>query len=106
VTTEGKLFLNGCHLLRGHDSGVLIRDGGQALLQACVVSGNAGAGVSVGFRSVLAALSSSINDNARYAVEVSAGGTAKVEDSDLTGNGLGPWDVEYGAEVESERNRD
>jgi hypothetical protein len=29
-----------------------------------------------------------------------------VEDSELTGNGLGPWDVEYGAEVESVGNLD
>ena len=106
VTTRGRLFLNGCAVRQGQDSGVLIRDGGQALLRSCVVSGNAGAGVSVGEGSVLAALASRINDNARYAVEVSAGATARVEDSDLTGNGLGPWDVEYGAEVESERNID
>jgi hypothetical protein len=106
VTTRGRLFLNGCGLRQGHDSGVFIRDGGQALLQRCVVSGNGGAGVSVGAQSVLSALASHINDNARYAVEVSAGGTARVEDSDLTGNVLGAWDVEYGAEVESERNRD
>ncbi|MBA3240177.1 MAG: right-handed parallel beta-helix repeat-containing protein [Acidobacteria bacterium] len=105
VTTQGRLFLNDCGVRHGQDSGVLIRDEGQALLQACVVSGNASAGVSVGGQSVLVARASHINDNARYAVEVSAGGTARVEDSDLSGNGLGPWDVEYGAEVESERNR-
>lgn len=106
VTTRGRLFLNDCRVHDGQDSGVLIRDGGQALLQACIVSGNAGAGVSVGRESVLAALGSHINGNARYAVEVAAGGTARVEDSDLTGNGLGPWDVEDGAAVESERNSD
>lgn len=106
VTTRGRLFLNNCRVRDGHDSGVLIRDGGQALLQACIVSGNAGAGVSVGGESVLAALASHINGNARYAVEVAAGGTARVEDSDLTGNGLGPWDVEHGAKVESEHNAD
>lgn len=106
VTTRGRLFLNDCGVHDGQDSGVLIRDGGQALLQACIVSSNAGAGVSVGGESVLAALGSHINGNARYAVEVAAGGTARVEDSDLTGNGLGPWDVEDGAAVESERNSD
>ncbi|HEX8500910.1 MAG TPA: right-handed parallel beta-helix repeat-containing protein [Pyrinomonadaceae bacterium] len=106
VTTRGRLFLDGCRVRDGHDSGVLVREGGQALLQSCVVSGNAGAGASVGDQSVLAALTSGLNANARYAVEVSAGGTARVEDSDLTGNGLGPWDVEYGAAVESEGNLD
>jgi hypothetical protein len=106
ATTGGKLFLNNCHVRSGRDSGVFIRDGGQALLRACVVGGNAGAGASVGDGSVLAVLASRINDNTRYAVEVAAGGTARVEDSDLTGNGLGPWDVEYGAEVESEGNLD
>jgi F-box protein 11 len=106
VTTRGKLFLSGCHLLRGRDSGVLAHEGGEVLLKECVVSDNAGAGVSVGGQSVLAALASRINGNARYAVEASAGATVRVEDSDLTGNGLGPWDVEYGAEVESERNLD
>src|SRR5215207_5895797 len=106
VTTGGRLFLNGCHVLQGRDSGVLVRDGGQALLRECVISGNAGAGVSVGGRSVLAALASRINDNARYGVEASAGATVRVEDSDLTGNGLGPWGVGDGAEVESVRNLD
>ncbi|MET0623459.1 MAG: right-handed parallel beta-helix repeat-containing protein [Pyrinomonadaceae bacterium] len=106
VTTRGRLFLNDCRVRDGQDSGVLIRDGGQALLQACSVSGNSGAGVSVGGESVLAVLASHINGNARHAVEVAAGATARVEDSDLTGNGMGPWDVEYGAEVESARNTD
>ncbi|HEX8146703.1 MAG TPA: right-handed parallel beta-helix repeat-containing protein [Pyrinomonadaceae bacterium] len=106
VTTRGRLFLNNCRVRDGQDSGVNIREGGQALLQACLVGGNSGAGVSVGGESVLAALASHINGNARYAVEVAAGGTARVEDSDLTGNGLGAWDVEYGAEVESARNTD
>ena len=106
VMTGGRLFLNGCEVRRGHDSGVIALDGGQALLQACAVSGNAGAGASVGSDSVLAVLSSRINDNARFAVEVAAGATARVEDTDLTGNGLGPWDVGDGAQVESERNLD
>jgi hypothetical protein len=106
VTTRGRLFLNDCRVRDGRDSGVLIREGGRALLRACVVSGNAGAGASVGGESVLAVLGSHVNGNARHAIEVSAGGTAKVEDSDLTGNGLGPWDVEHGAGVESERNLD
>jgi hypothetical protein len=106
VTTRGKLFLDNCRIHHSHDSGVHVRDGGQALLQTCVVERNAGAGVSVGANSVLAVLTSQIKENARYAVEVSAGATARVEDTDLTGNGLGPWNVEYGAEVESARNRD
>jgi hypothetical protein len=106
VTTGGRLFLSGCRLQRGQDSGVYVRDGGQALLQSCTVIGNAGAGASVGSASVLAVLSSQINDNARFAVEVAAGASARVEDTDLTGNGLGPWDVEDGAQVESERNLD
>jgi hypothetical protein len=104
VTTRGRLFLNDCRVRDGHASGILIREGGQVLLQACAVGGNAGAGVSVGAESVLAVLGSFINDNARHGVEVASGATARVEDSDLTGNGLGPWDVESGAQVESERN--
>lgn len=106
VTTGGKLFLNGCRIRTGRASGVIARDGGQALLQACVVSGNAGSGASAGAGSVLAVLASEINDNARFAVEVAAGASARVEDTDLTGNGLGPWDIERGATVESERNRE
>lgn len=106
VTTRGRLLLNNCRVHHGRDSGVFILDGGQALLQACGVAGNGGAGVSVGADSVLAVLASQINENARFAVEVSAGATARVEDSDLTGNALGAWDVESGASVESERNRD
>jgi hypothetical protein len=106
VTTQGRLFLSGCHIHGGHDSGVLIRDGGQALLQGCEVHDNAGSGVSVGAGSVLAVIESTIHDNARYGIEAAAGATARVEGSDLTGNGLGPWSVEYGAQIESERNLD
>jgi hypothetical protein len=106
VTTRGRLFLDDCRVRDSNASGIFIREGGRVLLQACAVGGNAGAGVSVGAESVLAVLGSSINDNARFGVEVASGATARVEDSDLTGNGLGPWDVEYGAEVESERNID
>jgi hypothetical protein len=62
--------------------------------------------VSVGDGSVLAVLASEIKDNARSAVEVSAGATARVEDTDLTGNGLGPWGAEDGANIESARNLD
>ncbi|HEX8189932.1 MAG TPA: right-handed parallel beta-helix repeat-containing protein [Pyrinomonadaceae bacterium] len=104
VTTRGKLFLSGCRIHGGNDSGVYVREGGQALLRGCEINDNAGAGASVGAGSVLAVVESSIYDNARYAVEAASGATARVEDSDLTGNGLGPWGVEYGAEVESERN--
>ena len=104
VTTRGRLFLKDCRVHDGNASGILIREGGQVLLQACAVGGNAGAGVSVGAESVLAVLDSLINDNARFGVEVASGANARVEDSDLTGNGLGSWDVEYGAQVESERN--
>jgi hypothetical protein len=106
VTTRGRLFLNGCRIHGSHDSGVMLREGGQALLQGCEVGDNSASGVSVGSDSVLAVIGSTIYDNARFGVEVAAGATARVEDSDLTGNGLGPWDVEYGAEVESERNID
>jgi hypothetical protein len=62
--------------------------------------------VSVGAGSVLAVIESTIHDNARYGIEAAAGATARVEGSDLTGNGLGPWSVEYGAQIESERNLD
>jgi len=55
---------------------------------------------------VLAAIECTIHDNGRFAVEAVGGATVRVEDSDLTGNVLGPWGVEYGAEVESERNID
>jgi hypothetical protein len=106
VTTNGRLFLNGCRVHHSHALGVFIRDGGEALLQTCVVSGNAGTGVSAGTGSVLAVLTSQINDNARFAIEVSAGATARVEDTDLTGNLLGAWDVEHGANIEAERNHD
>ena len=106
VTTRGKLFLDGCRVRDGRGVGVLAREGGQALLQGCVVSGHADTGVSVGAHSVLAVLASRINDNAGHAVRIESGATARVEDSDLTGNRLGPWDVEEGAGVESERNRD
>jgi hypothetical protein len=106
VTKRGRLFLNGCRIHGGQDSGVLAGEGGQALLQGCEVSDNSGSGASAGAGSVLAVIGSTIYDNARYGVEVAAGATARVEDSDLTGNGLGPWGVEDGAEVESERNLD
>jgi hypothetical protein len=106
VTSGGRLFLNGCHIHGGQDSGVLVREGGQALLRGCEVDDNSGSGVSVGAGSVLAVIESTIHDNARFGVEAATGATARVEDSELTGNGLGPWDVEYGARVESERNID
>jgi len=106
VTTRGRLFLSGCRVHGGNDSGVFVRDGGQALLRGCDIHDNAGSGASVGDGSVLAVVESSIYDNARFAVEVAPRATARVEDSDLSGNGLGPWDVGYGAEVVSERNRD
>lgn len=106
VTTRGRLFLNGCRVHGGNDSGVSLREGGQALLRGCDVIDNAGSGASVGAGSVLAVVETNINDNARFAVEAASGATARVEDSDLTGNGMGPWGVEYGAEVESERNLD
>ena len=106
VTSRGRLFLNGCHVHDGKDVGVLVRDGGQALLQGCEVNDNSGSGASVGDGSVLAVIESALRDNARFGVEAAAGSTARVEDTELTGNGLGPWGVEYGAAVESERNLD
>jgi len=106
ATTRGRLFLSGCRIHGGGDSGVYVREEGQALLRGCEVNDNAASGVSVGAGSVLAVVESSIYDNARFAVEAASGADVRVEDSDLTGNGLGPWDVEYGARVESERNRD
>jgi hypothetical protein len=106
VTTRGRLSLSGCRVHGGNDSGVLIREGGRALLRGCDVSDNAASGASVGAGSALAVAESSIYDNARYAVEAAAGANVRAEDSDLRGNGLGPWGLEYGAEVESERNLD
>lgn len=106
VTTRGKLFLSDCSIHGGGDSGVNVREGGQALLRGCEVNDNAASGASVGAGSVLAVVESAIYDNARFAVEAASGATVRVEDSDLTGNGLGPWDVERGAQVESERNKE
>ncbi|HYO64389.1 MAG TPA: right-handed parallel beta-helix repeat-containing protein [Pyrinomonadaceae bacterium] len=104
VTTRGRLFLDGCRVRRGRDSGVFLRDEGQALLKDCDVSEHADSGATVGAGSVLAVLSSRVNGNARFAVRVAEGATARVEDSDLSGNGLGAWDTERGANVEAERN--
>jgi nitrous oxidase accessory protein NosD len=106
VTTLGRLFLSNCRVYRGNDSGVFAHDRGRALLRGCEVNDNAGSGVAVGAGSVLAAVECTIHDNGRFAVEAAAGATVRVEGSDLTGNGLGSWGLEYGAEVESESNLD
>jgi hypothetical protein len=47
-----------------------------------------------------------VNNNGQVAIKVAEGAAVSVEDSDLTNNLLGPWDVEEGSFVEVERTRE
>lgn len=83
VETEGRLRALRCQIHDGLDSGVFVRRGGQALIQECDIRGNGGAGI-----------------------KVAEGGAASVSGSDLSANRLGAWDVEDGAHLEGEGNRE
>jgi hypothetical protein len=106
VTTRGHLVARQCRLYQSQSSGVFVRDGGQALLEGCTVTHNSGAGVSIGAGAITALRRCQVKENGQVAVQVLEGGALSVEDSDLAGNLLGPWDVEEGALVEAARNRE
>ena len=76
VETEGRLTALRCQIHDGQDSGVFVRDGGQALIQECAVTGNAGAGVAG--RARLAAAPSSAAASTGTATSVSAPRAARL----------------------------
>lgn len=106
VTTRGNLVARDCRIYQGRSFGLYVREGGQALLERCVVKSNAESGVSIGAGALAALRACHINNNGQVALRVSEGGALSVEDSDLSNNLLGPWDVEDGAFVEVERTRE
>jgi hypothetical protein len=106
VTTRGQLVARECKIYQSHSSGVFVREGGQALLEGCAIMHNEGAGVHIGSGAVAAVRRSRVRDNGQVAFRVAQGGALNVEDTDLTDNLLGPWDVEEGAFIESVRNRE
>jgi hypothetical protein len=106
VTTRGHLAARDCKIHQGRSFGLFVREGGKALLERCMIKSNAESGVSIGTGAVAALRGCHVNDNGQVAVKVSEGGAVSVEDSDLSDNLLGPWDVEEGAFVEAERTRE
>ena len=106
ITTRGNLSMRGCKIHHGQNSGVFVYEEGRVLLQDCAVNGNADTGVLIGTGALAAVRGCHIKGNGQVAIKVSEGGAASVEDSDLTDNLLGPWDVEDGAFIEHARNRE
>ncbi|HEX8747168.1 MAG TPA: right-handed parallel beta-helix repeat-containing protein [Pyrinomonadaceae bacterium] len=106
VTTRGNLVARDCKIHQGRSFGLFVREGGKALMERCMIKSNAESGVAIGAGAVAALRGCHVNDNGQVAVKVSEGGAVSVEDSDLTNNLLGPWDVEDGAFVEAERTRE
>lgn len=106
VTTQGNLVARDCKIYQGRSFGLFVGEGGKALLERCLLKSNAESGVAVGAGAVAALRGCHVNDNGQVAVKVSEGGALSVEDSDLSDNLLGPWDVEDGAFVEAERTRE
>lgn len=104
ITTRGNLILRECRIHNGQNSGVFIREEGQALLQSCGVYSNAESGVVIDSTALAAVRVCHIKGNGQVAIKVFEGGTLSVDDSDLTGNSLGSWDVEDGAFIEGARN--
>lgn len=106
VTSHGNLIARDCKIYQGLSFGVYVREAGQALLERCAIKSNAESGVAIGAGAVAALRGCHVNNNGQVAVMVSEGGALSVEDSDLSNNLLGPWDVEDGAFVEMERTRE
>jgi hypothetical protein len=106
VTTQGNLTARDCTIYQSRSFGVYIRDAGQALLERCVIKSNAESGVALGAGAVCALRGCRVNNNGQVAIKVTEGAAVSVEDSDLSNNLLGPWDVEEGAFVEAERTRE
>ncbi|HEX8175652.1 MAG TPA: right-handed parallel beta-helix repeat-containing protein [Pyrinomonadaceae bacterium] len=106
VTTRGNLVARDSKIHQGNSFGLFVREGGKALMERCMIKSNAESGVAIGTGAVAALRGCHVNDNGQVAVKVSEGGAVSVEDSDLSGNLLGPWDVEDGAFVEAERTRE
>ncbi len=106
ITTRGNLSMRECKIHHGQNSGVFVYEEGRVLLQDCAVNSNADTGVLIGTGALAAVHGCHIKGNGQVAIKVSEGGAASVEDSDLTDNLLGPWDVEDGAFIEHARNRE
>ncbi len=106
VTTQGNLTARDCKIYQGRSFGVYVREAGQALLERCVIKSNAESGVAVGAGAIGAVRGCHINNNGQVAIKVMEGAAVSVEDSDLSDNLLGPWDVEEGSFVEVERTRE
>ena len=105
VSLGGSPVLRNCKIHHSNGSGVLIQNKGTILLEECGVYQNADAGVSIG--GSLGAISRcGINGNGTVAVRVKENSTIRVENSDLTGNGLATWDSEDGVFIENNNNRE
>jgi hypothetical protein len=106
VTTQGKLALRECIIHHGKNSGVFVREEGQALLEECHINNNADSGLLVGMGALVVVRKCHINQNGQFAIKVYEGGAVSAEDSDLTRNLTGPWDLEDGAIADSKSNRE
>jgi hypothetical protein len=65
-------------------------------VEDCAIFANAGSGVDIGWQGNPALRRCRINRNGRHGIRIYAGGAGVVEDCDLDGNALGPWDIEDG----------
>lgn len=129
VSEGGRATVNSCRIYEGYNSGVYVHDRGQAALEDCDIHGHREAEVAVEDGGRLTALRCQIHDgrysgvfvrgggqalirecvvtgNDGYGVKVAGGAAARVEGNDLTGNRLGPWDAEDGAQLEGGGNRE
>ena len=102
VQERGQLTALRCEIHRGRGPGVFVRDGGQALVEECEVRDNAGHGVVIGDGSLAAVIRCRVKGNGKAGVKIAGGGAARVSGSDLSGNALGPWDVEEDAHLEGD----
>jgi hypothetical protein len=105
VTTGAQLIMRRCIVRNGRDCGVYLQEEGHVSLEECQVYEMAESGVVVGAGAGAAVRACHITRNSQVAVKAFDGSTISVEDSDLSGNALGPWDVAEGAFVEEARNR-
>jgi len=106
VALGGDVTARACRIHKGNAAGVLLSEDGRGRFVECEINGNADAGVAVHAGGVAIIRECQVNRNGTVGVRVNADGTAKVEGCDLTGNGIASWETEYGAFVESARNRE
>ena len=106
VSRQANPTLRRCKVHENTLAGVVVWGEGQGTLERCVVSDNGLSGLAVLSGGAPAVRLCTITANADAAVWAARGAAGSVEDCDLAGNRRGPLDLQGGAAVRLQRNRD